>query len=294
MQPVLADWPAEREGELLVVDRHHPVQHRVGRIEAAVAEVAAHRAREPVRSRLGHRNHLHGRRSPHRRVEAVRDVLELANRFLAVPRLVAEAHFRGDLLTVEAELILPHVARGAAIGDRRVRRIRGHSAAGREHRERHPVAALHGQLLHLLRVDVAAKLRRRDVDQRRFAADRHGFRHAARRHLQVDDERLPDEHLHAAPLRGAESLQLRGDLIAAHSRGDAVDAALVGDGDELVAGRLMENGDGDARQDRAGGIGDGAREHGLLRKCSGRNNEGQSCPLLRYERYFVELTALAS
>ena len=39
----------------------------------------------------------------------------------------------------------------------------------------------------------------------------------------------------------------------------------------------MENGNGDARQDRAGGIGDGACEHGLLRKCSGRNSEGQSC-----------------
>ncbi len=228
VQPVPADRAAERERELLVVDRHDPAEHRVRRVEAGVAEVAAHRSRVPVRPRPGDRDHLHRRRAAHRRVEAVRDVLKLADRLLAVTRLVAEPHLGGHLLAVEAELVLAHVARRAAVGDRRVRRVRRHAAARRQHRERHPVAPLHRQLLHLLRIDVAAELRRRDVDERRFAADRHRFGHAARRHLEVDDERLPDEQLDAGALRGGEPLQLRGNLVGADPRGNAVDAALVG------------------------------------------------------------------
>ena len=46
VQLVAQDRTAERERDLLVVDRHHAVQHRVLRVEPAVAEVAADRAGE--------------------------------------------------------------------------------------------------------------------------------------------------------------------------------------------------------------------------------------------------------
>ena len=56
-------------------------------------------------------------------------------------------------------------------------------------------------------------------------------------------------------------------------------AALVGDGREDVAARLVDGGDGDARQHAAGGIGDRARERGFLsvrRCCQDRQSRPQS------------------
>ena len=42
-------------------------------------------------------------------------------------------------------------------------------AAGREHRQVHPVAAVDRQLLHLPSIDVAAQRRRGGIDERRLA-----------------------------------------------------------------------------------------------------------------------------
>ena len=68
-------------------------------------------------------------------------------------------------------------------------------AARREQRQRHPVAAVHRQLLHLLRIDVAAEARGRDVEQRRFGGHRDRLLHRRRRHLQVDGRGLADQQL---------------------------------------------------------------------------------------------------
>ena len=46
VQLVAQDRSTEREGDLLVVDRHDAIQYRVLRVELAVAEVATDRARE--------------------------------------------------------------------------------------------------------------------------------------------------------------------------------------------------------------------------------------------------------
>ena len=176
-------------------------------VELAALEVATEQPAQLVRARLRDGVDLHTRRTALRGIELVGDELELGDRVLAEARLVASAQFRTDLLTVEVELELPALTVVAV--RQRSRGVRGRrAAAGSEQRQRHPVAAVDRQLLHLLRIDVAADARVLEVDERRLARYRDRLGDRRGRHPQVNRRGLADQQLHAAPGRGGEPGQL--------------------------------------------------------------------------------------
>ena len=279
VQFVLHERTAEHGAELLVVDRLDTVQHRIRRVEAAVAEIASHQARHRVGARFGDRVHLHSRRTPHRRVEPVRDELELRDRILAVLRLTADPDVGRHLLAVDVELKVARLA-AVSVGQRRLRC--NASGAGirptarRQERERNPVAPVHRQLLHLTRIDVAAEARRRGVEERRLPADRHRLCEAARRHLQVDDRRLPDEQLHACARHSGEAGEFGRDAVRADANRQPISAALIGDGIERITRGFVHRSNDDARKHGVGGIGHGAAQHRFLRRGERRKDEGNA------------------
>ena len=173
MQLVLDDRAAQRAADLLILVGQDAFQHRVGRVPRAVAEVADERTAQQVRSRFRDDVHLHARGASLRRVEAVRDELELRDRIVAVPRLIARTEICSDLLAVDVQLELAHVD---SILNRQ-RSLRVGPVSRREQRERHPVASLRRQLLHLALIDVAAQARRRRFDERRLRGDDDRFLH---------------------------------------------------------------------------------------------------------------------
>jgi hypothetical protein len=91
------------------------------------------------------------------------------------------------------------------------------------------------------------------------------FRQRRWRQLQVHDQRFADEQLQSFTHDGREALQFGCDLVGAHTRRDAVHAAVVGDRREGVAGGLEDRRHDHTRQHAARGIGDRARERRLLR-----------------------------
>ena len=172
-----------------------------------------------------------------------------------------------DLLSVEIELKLARLA-VVPVRQRRGGVGRGRAASRRQQRQRHPVAAGNRQLLHLLRIDVAAERRRRDVQQRRFSRHGHRLLHGRRRHLQVDRGGLADEQLHAGARHGGEAVQLRGDPVGADARGNADRCRCSSVTPSNGCRSLRDAAYGHAGQHGAGGIGHGARQHRFLR-CGG-------------------------
>ena len=128
--------------------------------------------------------------------------MKFANRVAAETRLAAVATLRDRHLLavdVELELAVPHpLARGRP----EVGGVGAH--AGRQRRERHPVAAVDRQLLRLPRVDVAAHARRCDVEERRVAGHRDRLLHVRRRQLEIDQDLLPHEQLDALAIDASE------------------------------------------------------------------------------------------
>ena len=174
VQLVLDDRTADGGAVLLNADGNDAVRDRIVGVEAAALEVAAKEPIQLVSARLGDRVHLHAGRAPLRRVELVGDELELRDRILAEARLVAGAKLRANLLSVEIELELARLA-PVSVRQRRGRVGGRRAAAGREQRQRHPVAAVDRKLLDLTAVDVAAKARVLQVDEGSLTGDRHGF-----------------------------------------------------------------------------------------------------------------------
>ena len=146
------------------------MQHMIGGIEVVVAEVAAERPVEPVGTRLRDGIHLHARRPALRGIEPVRDELKLRDRVAAVHRLISGTEIGCDLLSVQIQLELSNLAIVSVLY-----RLTGAHGSGsvsrRQQRERRPVPALYRQVLHLLRIDIAAETRAGDVDERRLACD---------------------------------------------------------------------------------------------------------------------------
>src|SRR5207237_3513334 len=70
--------------------------------------------------------------------------------------------------------------------------------------------------------------------------------------------------------RRPESLEVRGDAVLADADGNAIAAALVGDRNEVVAGRGMDRGDGDTGQHAAAAVRNGAGQGGFLREAATR------------------------
>ena len=258
--------------DLLIRVGQDAVQHIIWRIELAVPKAAHERSRKQVGPRLGDRVHLHARGSALGRVEPVRDELEFGDRIVAVPRLVAGADIRRDLLAVDVELKLADidpVLHGKCA-------LRVGPVPGREQRERQEVAALRRQLLHLPLIDVAAQTRCRGLDERRLCGDDDRLLHRRRRHLQVDDGGLPDEQLEACARDRREPGDFGRQLVHADAHRHAVGPALIGEGFKAVAGRVVDRSNGDPRQNRARGVGHGAAEDRLLCKAGGGHRHHQA------------------
>ena len=137
--------------------------------------------------------------------------------------------------------------------------------AWRQKRERRPVAPLNRQFLHLTLIDVAADDRAGDVEQRRLSRHRDCFLNGGERHLEGHDSHLADEELQTASLDSSETRQLAGELIGSDADRKTIDAALVGDSDELVSSRLEHRRNRNARKDAARGVSDGSRQDRFLR-----------------------------
>ena len=274
---VLADRTAEGRRPLLIRIRHDDVQHGIGLVELAVAEVAHEGSRRPVRPRLGDRVNLDAGRPALRRIEPVRDELKFRDRVLAVARLVAGSQHRRDLLAVDVELEFPDISRVSVLHRDRALRVR--AVAGRQQRERHPVAAEHRQLGHLPRIDVAADARRRRRDQRRFACDRHALLNGRGRHLQIEDRRLSHLQFETTGNVG-ESDESRRDLIHANANGNAIGAAPIGHRFEAVARVFVHRLDGHSGKNAPGRVGNHAGQRGFLRvhdRGRRQDEDGKNC-----------------
>jgi hypothetical protein len=215
---------------------------------------------------------LHAGRPPLRRVEAVRDVLELRDHLLAERRLAAAAHRVGELHAVHVGLIFTRAvgvsrSRAASAGLADVLRLPGaisSSAIQLRPSGRH--------LLHLRRVDVATQARGGDVQEWRFPGDRHCFLKGGWRHLHVDGRRLSGEDLNGRPLDGGKRRQLRRDPIRADADWNAVKAPFVTDGDESVARGFEDCRHCDAGKHGPRRIRDHAVEGCFLRECTRREH----------------------
>ena len=266
---VLHNRAARGAADLLVRVGHDLVQHRIGRVPVAVPEVADEGTRKRVGARLGDGVHLHARRAALRGVEPVRDELELRDRVVAVPGLVAGAQVRGHLQAVDVDLELPDVH--SVLHGQRALRVG--PVPGRQQRERHPVAALGRQLRHLARVDAGSQTRGGRLDERRLRRHGERFGHATGGHLEVDGGRLSHEELHAVAGDRVEAGKLRRDLVDADAHRDTVGPALIGHGLERIARRGMHRLDRDAGQHGHRRIGDDARQCGFLRRPDHRHDQ---------------------
>jgi hypothetical protein len=137
-------------------------------------------------------------------------------------------------------------------------------AALRRHTRRHRqqvdvIAPGERKIIDLLGGDGRPERRLADLDQRRFAGDGDGFLERADAQLQVDASFLADGKTHRLAADCREARKLRHHLVAAGLQcGDAVPACSVGDHRAREAGFFVACRDGDAGQDRAGFVGDGA------------------------------------
>jgi hypothetical protein len=145
--------------------------------------------------------------------------------------------------------------------------------ARREHGEIEEVAAVDRQLGELPRVDVAAQLRRGHVDERRFAGHRHRLGNRRGHHHEVQRDLLADEHLEAHLLERRKPGQFGAHSIDADADRDAEATALVSEGFELRARRVVHGTHGDTRQDPTGRVLDGAGDGRFLRKSGGGKHE---------------------
>ena len=170
MQPIADDRPADGASDLLIGVGQDAPGEEVLRVQGVVAEEAVDAAVQIVRPGPRDRLDLHAQRAALRDVEQVGDHLELRDGLSAEPRLAEPAarDLLRDLLAVEIQLELP-------VADAR-RVVHGVGGDAPDlHGQLHPVAPLERQFLHLPPVDVAADLRRGDVDQGRLTGDGDGL-----------------------------------------------------------------------------------------------------------------------
>ena len=149
--------------------------------------------------------------------------------------------------------------------------------AGQQRDEAGEVARPRRQIRQLTRGDVAADLRRREVDLRRLGGDGDALFETADPHQQIDLQRRADSHDHVVLREAAEALELGGDAIGpGHQARHQVRAVGTGDGFAHRAALLVRHDDRDARQDGLLGIGDASanRRSALLR--GGRGGDEQS------------------
>ena len=215
--------------------------NRIGRVETVVSEVAGERACILIGAGLRNGIDLHAHRAPLAGIDPTRE-LEFGNRVTAVARLPeAKRHHVGHLLAIQVHL---HADAGG-LGRNRYFAHCVHAAAGREHRQIHPVTALDGQLLHLTRIDIARGARPGHIDQRRFSRDGDGLLQRGRLQLDVEVHLLADKHLEPRSRHACESGQFSDDSIRANADGNAVPTLTVRDGFKGVSRRLVDGANDD-------------------------------------------------
>ena len=207
------------------------------------------------------------------RVELVRQNLHFCDRLVGRARLAADVR---SALVVGVVRAVEHdvVGRGRlAVGLEAVVQelaARNEHGAGRVADERHVVAIRRRQIVELLGRDVAADLRRRDVDERRFTGDRQRFGEAAHFHRQIQRGRLSDDERDSPAVQRLEAFELRGDAVpSGHELRSEV--AALGAADELAHRTriFVRDDDVHARQDATLGVNDSSAEfrRALLRQC---------------------------
>jgi hypothetical protein len=132
-------------------------------------------------------------------------------------------------------------------------------------------------------VDHFAERGRGDVDRRRLAGDRHGFRDVTELDREADRHELVGLQQHALALRRPESAQFDGDVVGARTeRRQPVAAVDAGDRLARQAGRNLDGLDRGARQNGIGVVGDhtvdlaSLSERGACEKSAERDTEHDS------------------
>ena len=152
-----------------------------------------------------------------------------------------------------------------------------------------------GQLHQRLARDVAADFLRRDVDERRFGRDGHGFFNRPDRHRHVDARRLADLEAQILALELLEALKLRVHLVGSRDE-SAGDERAVGSGDRLAehAGFLVFHDDGHARQYRILRVDDPTAKFGRALLCRRRHGDEQGHHADQAHDTLLHITCLLS
>ena len=278
------DRSAERPAELIP-----PVVRLVGvadlfrvspRVEGPVAEERERAAAELVRPALGHDVHHAAVAPAVFRLVALRDEVELLNRF---ERELLQQPADGVVVVVAAVDLVVHVAPVAAADLRRelraLGRIRVEAEADARDRRRQvgELPAVERQVLDPADVHDAADRRRAGLDERRVAGHRHALRHPRHRQRHRDIERLSDVDGDRLALEPGEALELGQEVVGAdRQRRQPVDPFRVAEIRAREAGLRVPHRDHHPRDRRALGVDDSSADvaGGLLRERRTRERNG--------------------
>ena len=170
------------------------------------------------------------------------------------------------------------LARARAV-DREATELRFLVRAGRLRDERREVAATRQQV-DLLGADVGLPGILPDVDERRFRGDRHGLLHARQRQRELEPLDLAEADVDVREFLRREARQMRAHLVQPRGeRGEPEPARRVRGRALHHAGRRFRF-NGDARQDRAGCVLNGALDGASLilgRNRPGKQQDGHQC-----------------
>ena len=257
--------------QILLRDEEILVRHR------RVGEVADRAAVPPVGALLGDRVDDAGGGGAVLGVELVGDDLELLNRFERRPRLRARAA-AAQVVVVAPAVHQVHDAApvlavdGDAVGRGVGRLVVDH--AGQQGHEPGEVARARRQVFDFTRGHVAADLRRREIDLRRFGRDRDVLFDGADAKHQIDLERRPDAQHEVLLRQPAEALEDRRNLVGARQQARDQERPVLA-GDRLADGPALRVGDDDRHpgEDPLLLVGDPAANGGspllCLRCCDG-------------------------
>ena len=264
MEPVPDDRSADGAAPLLFADvrlgRIVLFREVVPRRDFLPGEEVEQGARELIGSRFRHGVDHGARRAAVLRVELVGHDLDFLDRFVSDACLAADVR-SAEVVDVAGPVEHDVVGRGRLpVGEHRVVEEAG---GGNEHRsrnvpdKRHVASISRRQLGELLSGNVAAHLRRAQVDKRRLGCDGDGFVESTDFQRQVECLGSPHCQEDVAPIEGPEALQLRTDPVPSRNN-LRCKVAPIGARDDLAKGARVLVGDDDrhAGQDAALRIGD--------------------------------------
>ncbi len=193
----------------------------------------------------------HARRLAELRREAVGDYLDLAHQHFR-DRKQAEPCAILLGVGVPIQLIVGSHLRAVRVDARHAElRVLEPRHVRLEEREIVGIPRHERQVADFLLADGSSEIDLAGLRDWRLARHRHGFRHAANRQLDVDQDDLSRREGHALLLEGLEALELRDDLVAAERQQDgSIDAVVVGQRGPRRAGVHVRHRHGRARECR--------------------------------------------